>query len=304
MHLWRQIMPSSKQAYLSTGGGAHAAILSASPLHSPGTYWFILKMKFLVQREKKKDGKDLAPAGRYKGHSRGCRAYRAVVPVWVMTLLPRGFIKWSLLPHIALNKALHKFCVSLSVAKPICNAQYSACICLLVSPTTQPVAASQAPKHVYITAPQTNQNPGPEMLCVPRKGHLPSSRRLCVCTVFPARHYGLDCDRIKRTQPRVLGLERPDGGWEGTKGVWLQQFQAMRHCDLVTLSALQNRRGEICARQCSRYRELSMSLVIIKGQGPEGELFLVCLLKSPEERTQTWGETLLPWDSLVVAWQT
>lgn len=39
------------------------------------------------------------------------------------------------------------------------------------------------------------------------------------------------------------------------------------------------------------YRQLSMSLVIIKGQETEGELYLACLLKSPEERRKP-GERL------------
>ena len=37
-----------------------------------------------------------------------------------MTVLPRGFIKIEP-AAVTLNKALRKFCVSLSVAKPMCN---------------------------------------------------------------------------------------------------------------------------------------------------------------------------------------
>ena len=203
-------------------------------------------------------------------------------------------LKWSLL-------LLHRIRLSINSAwacqwlSPYVTLQHSACICLLVSATTQ------------------GRLPKPRCMC--RHAPAPSKTRVqgcCACPETDTSHsHGACacvssktlCFRLRQNQTwhnHAFWVSTTCwGDGKGMKRERFQQFQAMRHGDLLTV-LLQKRRGEMCARHCSRYRELSMALVTIKGQGPEGELFLVCLLKSPEERTQTWGATLLPWDLFLV----
>lgn len=159
----------------SLAEGLWVVVLFPPPLHSPCTYWFILKMKFLCNRGKK-DGKDSVSAGRYKGQQEGAEPRIAVVPVWVMIILPRGFIKMESIA-VPLNKALHKFCMSLAVAKPICNAEIQrlhllAGVCL------------PQPQCMYLHAPAQSGTQGLRCCACPEMETSQFSPRGCVSVCF------------------------------------------------------------------------------------------------------------------------
>lgn len=198
------------------------------------------------KKKKKKDGKDSVSAGRYKGHREGAEPHRAVVPVWVMTLLPRGFIKMEPIA-VTLNKALHKFCVSLSVAKPICNASIQR-LHLPAGVSNDPACGRlPKPQSMCIHAPNQSKTQGLRCCACPERD-TSHSHGGCACVrVFPARHYGLDCDRIKRDTTTRSGSWRPDGGMgRGRKESGYSNF---RPCGTVTSSLCpltKQKRGDMC----------------------------------------------------------
>ena len=224
-------MPSSKQAYLPHWRRDSRCYSVSLPLHSPGTYWFILKMKFLVQRGKKKK------MGRIRFQRGGTKVMERVQsPIEQLFLSEwwlyyRGdLLKWSLL-------LLHRIRLSINSAwacqwlSPYVTLQHSACICLLVSATTQ------------------GRLPKPRCMC--RHAPAPSKTRVQRCCACPETdtshsHGGCACVssktlcfRLRQNQTwhshAFWGSTTCWGDGKGMQRERFQQFQAMRHADLTVL---------------------------------------------------------------------
>lgn len=237
-------MPSSKQAYLPRWRRGSCCYALSLPLHSPGTHWFILKMKFLVQRKKKKK------MGRIRFQQEGTKVIERVQSPIEQLFLSEWWLyyqgdllKWSRL-------LLHRIRLSINSAwacqwlSPYVTRQYSACVCLLVSPTTQPVAASPSPEACVYT-PQPNQKPRAWDAVRAQKRTPPiltEDVRVYVCFQQDIVFFRLWRNQTWRYHAFwVLTTWWGDG--KGMKRVWPQQFQAMRHCDLLTLSAYKTEEG-------------------------------------------------------------